>query len=144
MGNLEGGCLCGAVRYEAGPLTGPIIHCHCSTCRKAHGSAFASTARVARAAFRWVQGGESVRSFESSPGKRRHFCPQCGSQLMAEWADAPEVILRLGSLDGDPGVRPIAHIWTELKAPWYEIGAELRQFPQARPPEPEPPRGGSA
>jgi hypothetical protein len=35
MSTLEGGCLCGVVRYEAASLGGP---CHCRTCRKAHGA----------------------------------------------------------------------------------------------------------
>src|SRR5262245_19023645 len=135
MAKLEGGCLCGAVRYEAAELTGPIVHCHCPTCRKAHGSAFATTARTSRASFRWVQGGDLVRAFESSPGKRRHFCSRCGSHLVAEWESEPEVILRLGSLDGDPGARPVAHIWTELKAPWYDLDAKLPQMARGRPRE---------
>lgn len=130
---LEGGCLCGAVRYEATDLTGPIGHCHCGTCRKAHGSAFSTVARTMRESFRWVRGGEGVRSYESSPGKRRHFCPNCGSHMMAEWESESEVILRLGTLDTDPGARPVAHLWTEQKAPWYEIDADLPEIPRGRP-----------
>jgi hypothetical protein len=133
MTTLEGGCLCGAVRYEASGLSGPIVHCHCRTCRKAHGAAFATTARVARRGFRWTHGAEAVRSYESSPGKRRHFCAQCGSHMMAEWQSEDEVILRLGTLDSDPGARPVAHIWTEQKAPWYDLEAALPAIPQGRP-----------
>ena len=95
---LGGGCLCGAVRYESDALTGPIAHCHCATCRKAHGAAFATTARASRA-------GDSE----------------------------PEVILRLGTLDTDPGARPVAHLWTELKASWYDPGAKLPEIPRGRP-----------
>ena len=125
MTKLQGSCLCGAVHYEASPLSGPIGHCHCEKCRKAHGAAFATTARTSRSGFRWVRGAELVRSFESTPGKRRHFCSQCGSHMMAEWESEPEVILRLGTLDSDPGARPVAHIWTEQKACWYELDAKL-------------------
>jgi hypothetical protein len=136
MSTLEGGCLCGAVRYEAAGLCGPILHCHCRTCRKAHGAAFATTGRTPRAGFRWMQGADSVRCYESSPGKRRHFCSRCGSHMMAEWESEPEVILRLGTLDSDPGSKPVAHIWTEEKAPWYELGAELPAIPRGRSREP--------
>jgi hypothetical protein len=130
---LSGGCLCGAVRYEIrGPL-GPIGHCHCRTCRKAHAAAFATTARVARSDFHWAAGAESVASFESTPGKRRFFCPRCGSHLMAAWEGAPTVILRVGSLDDDPGSRPLVHIWTSQKAPWFEISDTLPAFPEAAP-----------
>ncbi|MCG8588044.1 MAG: GFA family protein [Proteobacteria bacterium] len=140
---LEGGCLCGDVRYEAGALTGPIGHCHCPTCRKAHGSAFSTVGRTSREGFRWVRGQEHVRAFESSPGKFRHFCCNCGSHMMAEWDGEPEVILRLGTLDTDPGARPAAHVWTDLKADWYEIDAKLPQIPQGRT-RPEAQRESSA
>jgi hypothetical protein len=133
---LSGGCLCGAVRYEVrGPL-GPIGHCHCRTCRRAHAAAFATTARVARSDFRWVAGAEVVAGFESSPGKRRFFCPRCGSHLMAAWEGAPSVILRVGSLDDDPGARPVVHIWTSQRAPWFEITDALPALPEAAPSTP--------
>lgn len=46
---MKGSCLCGTVQYEATRLAGPIVHCHCRTCRKAHSAAFTSTARADRA-----------------------------------------------------------------------------------------------
>jgi hypothetical protein len=130
---LSGSCLCGAVCYEVSGALGPVGHCHCRTCRKAHAAAFATTARVARDAFRWSAGADVVASFESSPGKRRSFCPRCGSHLVAAWDGADEVIVRVGSLDDDPGGRPLVHIWTGQRAPWYEITDALPQFPAAPP-----------
>lgn len=122
---LRGSCLCGSVAFEVAELASPIGHCHCTTCRKAHSAAFATTARVARSAFRWLRGEDHRRHFESSPGKLRHFCGTCGTQLMAEWTDQPEVILRLGALDTDPGVRPVVHIWVSDAVPWLEYGPTL-------------------
>lgn len=90
---MKGSCLCGAVAYEADRLAGPIVHCHCTTCRKAHAAAFASTARVAREDFRWTRGAASLGAYESSPGKIRHFCTACGAHLMAHWVAQPQVIL---------------------------------------------------
>lgn len=130
-GALAGSCLCGAIRYEVEGGLGPIGHCHCRTCRKAHAAAFATTSRVARARFRWSSGEALVASFESSPGKRRFFCPRCGSHLIAAWKDAPTVIVRVGSLDSDPGQRPAVHIWASQKAPWHEITDALPQFAES-------------
>ena len=127
---MKGSCLCGAVVYEAMQLAGPIVHCHCTTCRKAHAAAFTSTARVDRANFRWLSGSENPGSFESSPGKLRHFCKQCGSHLLAEWTSQPQVILRVATLDGDPGVRPLAHIWVSHDAPWLKEESEVPHFAQ--------------
>ena len=126
--SVSGSCLCGDVRYEAGPPVGPMGHCHCSTCRKIQGAAFATTFRVSRHGFRWVSGEGQLSFFESSPGKKRFFCSKCGSHLIAAWDHEDQIIIRAGSPDGDPGVRPVAHIWTSLKAPWYEIDGDLPRF----------------
>lgn len=115
---MKGSCLCGAVHYEVDQLDMPIGHCHCRTCRKAHAAAFASTAGVLREHFRWTQGLDKVKAFESSPGKLRHFCGNCGSHLMAEWVDKPHVIVRVATLDDDPGMVPVRHIWRSHDVPW--------------------------
>ena len=130
---LSGSCLCGDVRYHSGPPVGPMGHCHCPTCRKAHSAAFATTVRVARESFRWLSGEHRLSSFESSPGKRRTFCSRCGSQLIAAWDHEDELIIRAGSLDGDPGIRPVAHIWTSLGAPWYDVAKDLPCLAEGRP-----------
>jgi hypothetical protein len=63
---LRGSCLCGGVRYE---VTGPVHdvhHCHCSMCRKAHGAAFSTFARLTAGDFRVVAGAADVRAYRSS------------------------------------------------------------------------------
>ncbi len=52
---LTGSCLCGNVAYEVNADPGPIVHCHCSTCRKTHGSAFSTVTNVPRDRFRWIK-----------------------------------------------------------------------------------------
>src|SRR5690554_7996326 len=79
---LKGSCLCGEISYEIDSVDMPIVHCHCKTCRKAHAAPFASTAGVKRENFRWLSGINSITTFESSPGKLRHFCKRCGSHLV--------------------------------------------------------------
>lgn len=115
---VGGSCLCGAVRYEIDRLGGPIVHCHCATCRKAHAAAYATTARVMREHFRWVAGEDKLSAFESSPGKLRRFCSVCGAHLVAERPAQPHVILRVATLDEYPGERPVMHIWTSHDVPW--------------------------
>lgn len=130
---MKGSCLCGAVAYEADRLSGPIFHCHCATCRKSHGAAFASTARVAREDFRWTRGQATLGAYESSPGKIRHFCTACGAHLMAHWVDRPQVILRVATLDDDPGARPTAHIHVSHDVPWLVDGPDVVAYPDAPP-----------
>jgi hypothetical protein len=115
---MQGSCLCGAIAYEIDSIDMPIGHCHCRTCRKAHAAAFASTAGVLREHFRWLRGEDKLAAFESSPGKLRRFFPQCGSHLMAERPGQPHVIVRVATLDDDPGTIPAQHIWTSHDVRW--------------------------
>jgi hypothetical protein len=131
---LRGSCLCGGVRYEInGPLSYPL-NCHCSMCRKAHGAAFRSRARVKADDFRWMQGAELVTYYESSPGNHRGFCRVCGSPLLSRFDHDPRFYgLPLGALDDDPGIKPGLHVFVAHKAPWYDITDELPQFAELPP-----------
>jgi hypothetical protein len=127
---MRGSCLCSAIQYEIDSIDMPIDHCHCLTCQKAHSAAFATTAGVLRTHFRWTMGEDKLTTFESSPGKLRHFCSQCGSQLIAERLGQPHVIVRIATLDDDPGITPAHHIWTSHDRPWlqYRKTAENQEW----------------
>jgi ADP-ribosyl-[dinitrogen reductase] hydrolase len=127
---LKGSCLCEAVRYEVDRLDTPIGNCHCSTCRKAHAAPYAPTARVARDHFHLIAGAEKLSAFESSPGRTRQFCSMCGSHIFAERAGERHVVLRVATLDDDPTVRPVVHIWTSHDVPWLAEGEALPRFPE--------------
>jgi hypothetical protein len=117
--------------------SGPIAHCHCATCRKAHGSAFSSVSSVPRDKFRWTKGANLLASYESSPGKLRRFCSKCGSQIVAERAGQPSVILRLGCLDTPITDRPKAHIW---RSQGHRGSIPRISFPSCRRASPNPSR----
>ncbi len=134
---MNGGCLCEDIRYELTAPLGQMANCHCSMCRKAHGTAFSTIAPVESSGFRWTRGGEALAHYESSPGKRRWFCSRCGSHLVSTRDANPDsVLVRCGSLDGDPGRGPAAHGWVESSAPWHEISDELPQFERGFPGSP--------
>lgn len=120
--------MCGAVAYEVQSVAGPIVHCHCQTCRKAHGSAFSSVSNVPREAFKWTRGENSLAAYESSPGKVRYFCMTCGSHILAERKDQPTVMLRLGCLDTPIHDAPMAHIWRSDGASWYDPKLQLPEL----------------
>ena len=131
---MKGSCLCKGVEYEIDCLDMPILHCHCSSCRKAHSAASVPTAGVKREHFRWLKGEELLSAYESSPGKLRYFCKQCGSHLMAERPALSHVIVRVATLDEDPGQTAKAHIWVSHDVPWLmSEGADLYdQWPEFR------------
>ncbi|WP_233153008.1 GFA family protein [Motiliproteus sp. MSK22-1] len=121
---ITGSCLCSKVKYEISGEVGDIVHCHCQTCRKAHGSAFSSVASVADTDFK-LFGFEHLNFYESSEGKKRYFCSHCGTQIYAKRDGTRHLILRLGSLDTDPNAREKNHIWVSQKASWYDINSQL-------------------
>ena len=127
---IRGRCLCGSVQYEIRGEVGPIDLCHCSYCRRASGSAFASNASIHRADFSLNSGEELIREYEASPGKFRSFCGRCGSPLYARHVKAPDWLrIRCGTLTDDPGSRPQGHYDVASKAPWYAIEDDLPQSP---------------
>ncbi len=132
---VEGSCFCGVIAYRAENV-GPVGHCHCRTCQKTHSAAFATTARVPRGSFAWTKGADLVAHIESTPGKRRHFCPKCGAHLMAEWVDQDSVILRVASLDTPLPSKPVVHIWTSHQAPFFDFDDDLPRLPEGLPTPP--------
>ena len=132
MSLFKGSCFCSAVTYRAASL-GPIGHCHCRTCQKTHSAAFATTARVPRADFAWTKGADIVAHIETAPGKLHHFCPKCGSHLMAEWTAQDAVILRVASLDTALSAKPAVPIWTSHQAAVFDFDACLPRLPEGVP-----------
>jgi hypothetical protein len=97
-------------------------------CRKAHGAAFATYARIAADDFVLVSGADGIASYQSSRDITRTFCKHCGSTLQFMNATRPgSFSLALGTLDDDPGVRPSLHIFADSKAAWFEITDRLPQ-----------------
>jgi hypothetical protein len=121
----EGRCLCGAVRYTVeGPYDG-MLNCHCSMCRKHHGSAFATFVTAPLERFKWVSGEANVATYESSPGGGRAFCKVCGAIAPASAPEHGIVFIAAGNLDGELGITPQGHMFAGSKAPWHAITDEL-------------------
>ena len=131
---LKGSCLCGAVRYEVSGPVHDIHHCHCSMCRKSHGTAFSTFARLKTADFRYGAGEEHVRAYRSSAPIERTFCDTCGERLTVRFDGMPDTVwVSVGTLEGDPGVRARSHMFVASKAPWDEISDEVPQYPEYGP-----------
>ena len=127
---FKGSCLCGAVAYTVTCEPQVFGHCHCRTCRKAHSAAFSTVMSVPRESFRWDQGEDKLSSFESSPGKSRFFCSNCGSQMIANREATEYVLIRVGSIDTELKDRPKGHIWRSDGASWYDPEEALPQLPK--------------
>lgn len=124
----SGSCHCGAVVYEVPKAFSDAKFCHCQTCQKLTGTAFASVAMVKAEDFKLQQGEEQLGTYESVPGKFRYYCKTCFSPMFVKLKARPEEVrIRLGSLDFAPEVTVSGHIWVSQKASWYTINDELPQ-----------------
>ena len=105
---IRGSCLCGKVSYEIRSSPRSMYYCHCSMCRKATGSSFATNMLIRAEDFVVLSGREVVKSFQSSPNEYRHFCSECGSPIYGEALKRTGVVsVRCGTLDTDPIIRPL-------------------------------------
>lgn len=124
-----GRCLCGDITFEySGPL-GPIALCHCSQCRRAHGSAFSASAPIQKARFQFLSGEDLITEYESRPGKYRAFCCQCGSQLYSRVDAIPGILrLRIGVINELLDKKPAQHVYVGSKSDWFEITDTISQY----------------
>ena len=132
---LTGGCGCGAVRFEISePLTA-AAYCHCTRCQHRSGTATQASGRTVPGSFRLLAGEEHLGRWAPGGGLDKLFCSKCGSALYAQDPDEPDtVVVRLGAIDGDPGVRPSARQFVAYAAPWEPIPDDgLPRHPERMP-----------
>lgn len=129
--SLEGGCLCGAIRYRVNddPLT--LYACHCTDCQRQSGSAFGLTMIVARTAFELLRGEPLELDLTTPDGRRRRprLCGACGTRVYNESSVEQVLAVRGGSADDIASLRPIGHIWTRSAQPWVVIPEGALSYP---------------
>lgn len=129
---MQGGCFCGAIRYQADDLPFHETNCHCSICRRTSGAPLVAWFSVPKARFR-ILAGEPTR-FRSSRKATRSFCSSCGTPLTFEHDDFPEEVdVTICSLDNPQAVLPKAHIWTSSRLTWIKLTDGLPSYHESRP-----------
>lgn len=120
---ITGGCACDAVRFAIDEPLGPAGWCHCTRCQRRTGAHASPQARARPGSFRLTAGDEVVREWTPPTGGfLKAFCPRCGSHLYSRSPEDPgHVAVRLGAIDGDPGVRPSFHQRVESAAGWHAL-----------------------
>jgi hypothetical protein len=140
MSAVEGGCLCGAVRYLYSGAVGHANYCHCSDCRRRTGGPFNVSVGLGADGFRIVHGRAASFTKRGDRGDEvtRHFCGDCGSPLFTTSDRHPaQVYVTAGSLDDPALVHPENELWTRSSVPWARISPGLRSFPAGRDGTPE-------
>ena len=138
-GKTLGSCLCGEVAYEMSGKPVVMYQCHCSRCRKSRASAHGANMFYKLDDFRWTRGEENVVDYKLPEAARfgAAFCGKCGGSTPRISMERRMVVVPAGPLDTDPGMRPMAHIFVQSKAPWFEITDAIPQFAEMPPPPPQ-------
>ena len=114
--------MCGGVRFEISEPPISASYCHCKHCQRRTGSAASAQARIDPGSLRILKGGELLRSYIPPGGWAKVFCSVCGSSLFSHPPNQSEISsVRLGSFDGDPGVRPAYRQRVGSAAAWEPI-----------------------
>lgn len=129
---IEGGCLCGQVRYR---IHGePLISgtCQCRSCRKASGAAIVPWIHLNSEIFSFTAG--QPVDFASSPSVTRSFCGRCGTPL-TYWTTSygPAIDVTTCSLDDPEAFPPVGHVWTSHKLNWIRLVDGLPCFEEGPP-----------
>ena len=125
----KGRCLCGRVRYQITAGIEDIVCCHCSLCRKAQGSAFATNGNVDAQHFQFISGRDQLTEYKASSTHSKYFCKHCGSPIMSTNTSNPETIrVRIGTIESKIQEKPVAHIFVSSRANWEQIHDELPQY----------------
>lgn len=134
---IEGGCVCGRVRYrlKAAPLT--VYRCHCKDCQRTSGAAYSMSAIVPIENVELLRG--ELVAYDKTADSGRHMdmmrCRNCGTLI---WNAAPGgggiLVLKPGTLDDMGWAEPVGNIWTASKAAWMQIEPDAVNYPgQATP-----------
>nr|WP_314542884.1 GFA family protein [uncultured Massilia sp.] len=127
----QGGCACGAVRYETdGPAFNRTL-CHCVDCRRTSGAPAFAWFSVKTAALRWTAAPPLLR--RSSPGVERGLCPRCGTALTWQ-ADTSrdDIDVATASLDDPELAPPEDHTYASQRLSWLRIDDGLPRYPRTR------------
>ncbi len=129
---ITGGCLCGAVRYEAGAPPRYAGYCFCADCRKASGSGFVGFMGFPADILR-ITGDVVTHTLVQSDGRKseRNFCPTCGSLVFGGVRGiAEQHTVYAGSLDDPAHFKPTMAIYNSQRPEWVPLPAGLTVFEQ--------------
>ena len=132
---LEGGCLCGAIRYR---LTGPslfVSQCCCKDCQKATGTGHTTIVGIHKDQLA-IEGAPATYTNTGESGGRvtRHFCGTCAGRLYTS-GDLPGdvIMVQAGSLDDPGAIAPQSVIYLKDAVNWDHFDPALPKYETMQP-----------
>ena len=125
---VDGGCHCGAIRYEAQGSPIYVPYCHCSSCRKTTGAPVVLFVMFGADQVRFTKGERKI--YASSPGVGRGFCPNCGTSLTYEgdWGGRQIVEVYISTLDNPERFSPDRHAFYGERIGWFDVADTLPRY----------------
>jgi hypothetical protein len=130
---LQGGCLCGGIRFELTEQPHLAGYCHCTRCQRRTGTAASPQVRIDGRTFRLLAGDDLVTAWRHPDGGfEKCFCRVCGAHLFSRNPDdATQMSVRMGAFDTDPGVEFSFRTFVNYAASWEPIPDDgLERFPE--------------
>lgn len=124
---FTGGCMCGAVRFEAHGDVRDVGYCHCESCRRHTGAPLVAYVGVEADQVRFL--GEPRALYRSSPRAERAFCPNCGTSLtwegITQTSGVKVIEFHIGTLDEPERFNPQEHTRYDERITWLEVADDL-------------------
>ena len=118
---MQGGCACGAVRFEADVDSDGAYLCHCRMCQRATGSVSIAFKNLPQAKMRWLS---EPDWYDSSPIAKRPYCAACGTSLGFQYTEGPNLDLTVASFDDSARFVPTSHFGVEsLHEAWIDMSS---------------------
>ena len=136
MGKIQGGCLCGAVRYQAAGEPVMVAICQCTHCQRQSGGAYSVNVGIAKGSLQFSGDQPTTYEDRGSSGLpvHRRFCARCGSPIFSQVDSSPQLDwLKAGTLDDTSWVQPQLAVWCGSAQPWVKLPDALPQFAQNPP-----------
>ncbi|MEI9885490.1 MAG: GFA family protein [Rhizomicrobium sp.] len=132
---FQGGCLCGAVRYESASEPIAVMECHCRDCQRSTGGAGTVAVLLPKPVFALTKGTPKGYTVTGDNGGEvtRFFCAECGSPLYSLPANAPLAVVKAGSLDDPSWIKIGGALYTSSAQPWAHIDRSLPAFEKMPP-----------
>ena len=132
---FQGGCRCGAVRYEVTSEPMAVMNCHCRDCQYASGGGFSTVAVVPAAAFKLTKGTPRRFSVKGDSGSdvTRSFCETCGTPMFSEPPGDAIWVVKAGTLADPSWLQMSGALYTKSAQPWAHIDKTKMRFDRMPP-----------
>lgn len=122
----RGGCLCGAVRFEARGRPSRVNHCHCQMCRRSSGAIAQTWATFGRDELTVARGDPAA--YRASPRATRRFCATCGATLFWSGDGSERIDIAIGAFDAPTGLIAQRHDWAAMRLAAFSLDPHLPSF----------------